>query len=87
MTIKQNLINEYIKSIDFSSGHWALSKMKEDMRSFLGEEPGIDVIYKKDVLLNETTMVAKEFVNIDKIEIIFYDVDNKFKKMEYKIGV
>jgi len=56
------------------------------MRRFLGEEPGIDVIYKKDVMVNEVSGEAKEFVDVDKIQIIFTDTDDKFKKIEFILG-
>ena len=84
-SMKEMAIREYISRIDFKKDDWKLSQIKEDMRRFLGEEPGIDIIYKKDVLLNEATMKAEEFVDIDKIQIIFYDTDDKFKKLEFII--
>lgn len=86
MTLKESAIRDYISNIDFKRDDWALPKIKEDMRKFLGEEPGIDIIYKKDVLINEATMKAEEIVDIDKVEIVFYDTDEKFKKLEFKIG-
>lgn len=86
MTLKESSIRDYVSNIDFSSDEWGLSKMKKDMRVFLGEEPAIDVIYKKDVLINEDTEEAREIMDIDKVEIVFYDTDEKFKKVEFKIG-
>jgi hypothetical protein len=56
------------------------------MRRFLGEEPGIDVIYKKDVMVNEVSGESKEFVDVDKIQIIFTDTDDKFKKLEFLVN-
>jgi hypothetical protein len=50
------------------------------MRKFLGEVPAIDIIYKKDVMINEVTGKAKEIVDIEKVQIIFLDLDDKFKK-------
>jgi hypothetical protein len=85
MTLKEHSIREYISRIDFKRDDWKLSTIKEEMRRFLGEEPGIDVIYKKDVLINEDTMKAEEFVDVDRIEIVFYDTDERFKKLEFKI--
>lgn len=85
-SMKEMAIKEYISRIDFKNDDWKLSKIKEDMRRFLGEEPGIDVIYKKDVLINEATMRAEEYVDIDKIQIIFYDTDERFKKLEFIIS-
>jgi hypothetical protein len=84
-SLKEMSIREYISKIDFKRDDWKLSQIKEDMRRFLGEEPGIDIIYKKDVLLNEATMKAEEFVDIDRIQIIFTDTDDRFKKIEFII--
>jgi hypothetical protein len=84
-SLKEMAIREYISRIDFKRDDWNLSKIKEDMRKFLGEEPGIDIIYKKDVLLNEATMKSEEFVDIDRIQIIFTDTDDRFKKVEFII--
>ena len=86
MTLKETAIREYISKIDFKRDPWALPQIKQDMRNFLGEEPGIDVIYRKDVMVNETTGEPEEFKDIDKIQIVFYDTDEKFKKLEFKIG-
>lgn len=84
-SMKEMSIKEYISRIDFKKDDWKLSEIKQDMRRFLGEEPGIDIIYKKDVLLNEATMKAEEFMGIDRIQIVFYDTDDRFKKLEFII--
>lgn len=85
-SMKEMAIKEYIAKINFRTDDWKLSQIKEDMRRFLGEEPGIDIIYKKDVMINETTGEAVEFKDIDKVEIIFTDTDDKFKKLEFIIS-
>lgn len=84
-SIKEMSIREYISKIDFKRDDWKLSKIKEDMRRFLGEEPGIDIIYKRDVMINEVTGEAQEFKDIDRISIVYYDLDDKFKKVEFII--
>jgi threonine aldolase len=84
--MKEIAIKEYIAGIDFRADDWKLSKIKEDMRRFLGEEPGIDVIYKKDVMVNEFTGEAKEFKDIAKVEIVFTDTDDRFKKLQFFVG-
>ena len=81
-SLKEMSIREYISKIDFKSDDWKLSQIKEDMRRFLGEEPGIDILYKKDVMINEVTGKAQEFKDIDRIQIIFTDKDDRFKKIE-----
>lgn len=85
-SMKEMAIREYIAKINFKTDDWKLSRIKEDMRRFLGEEPGIEVIYKKDVALNEFTGEAKEFVDVDKIQIVFTDTDDRFKKIEFLVG-
>ncbi len=87
MTIKEQEIRNYISEIDFKSGNWSLKEMSENMRRFLGEEPGIDVEYVSSVLINEDTDKAYEIKELDKITIVFFDMDEKFKKLEFKIGV
>lgn len=83
--MKEMAIREYIAKINFKTDDWKLSRIKEDMRRFLGEEPGIEVLYKKDVMLNEFTGEAKEFLDVDKISIVFTDVDDRFKKLEFLV--
>ena len=84
-SLKEMPIREYVSRIDFKSDDWKLSQIKEDMRRFLGEEPGIDILYKKDVMINEVTGKAQEFKDIDRIQIIFTDTDDRFKKIEFII--
>jgi hypothetical protein len=84
-SLKEISIRDYISRINFKTDDWKLSQIKEDMRKFLGEEPGIDIVYKKDVMVNEFTGEAKEFKQIDKVQIVFTDLDNRFKKIEFII--
>lgn len=84
-SLKEMSIREYISKIDFRRDDWKLSQIKEDMRRFLGEEPGIDIIYKKDVMINEVTGKAQEIKDIDRICIIFTDTDDRFKKIEFSV--
>ena len=84
--MKEIAIRDYISKIDFKHDDWKLSQLKEEMRRFLGEEPGVDIIYKKDVMVNEFTGESKEFLDIDKIQIIFTDTDDRFKKIEFLLS-
>jgi len=86
MSLKENAIRDYISNIDFKSDEWKLSRIKEDMRRFLGEEPGIDIIYKKDVMVNEVSGESKEFMDVEKIQIIFTDTNDRFRKLEFIVG-
>ena len=56
------------------------------MTKFLGEEPSIDVVYKKDVMISEVTGIAKEFVDVEKIQIVFTNTSDKFQKLEFMVN-
>jgi hypothetical protein len=84
-SLKEISIKDYISNVDFN-GDWSLSKIKEDMRKFLGEEPGIDIVYKKDVMVNEVSGESKEFSAVNKVQIVFTDTDDKFKKLEFIVN-
>jgi hypothetical protein len=84
-SMKEISIREYISNVNFNREDWSLAKIKEDMRRFLGEEPGIDVIYKKDVIINEILSEAQEISKVDRISIVFTDLDDKFRKVEFLI--
>jgi len=85
MSMKADAIRSYLASIDFKRDDWSLSDIKRDMRVFLGEEPGIDVVYKKDVVLNEFLGEAEEVKKVEKVSIVFTDLDDKFRKLEFLI--
>ena len=38
-------------------------------------------------MVNEVSGESKEFLDIDKIQIIFTDTDDRFKKLEFTLGV
>jgi hypothetical protein len=84
-SMKEMAIRDYISKINFKTDDWKVSQIEEDMRRFLGEVPGIDITYKKDVMINEFTGEAKEFKDIDKISIVFTDLNDKYKKIEFII--
>jgi hypothetical protein len=85
-SMKEIAIRDYISKIDFKRDDWKLSQLKEEMRKFLGEEPGVDIIYKKDVMVNEFSGESKEFLDVDKIQIVFTDTDDRFKKLEFIVN-
>lgn len=84
-SMKEIAIREYISQIDFKRDDWKLSEIKEHMRRFLGEEPGVDIIYKKDVMINELRGEAEEIKAVEKVSIIFTDLDDRFKKVEFLV--
>lgn len=83
--MKESLIREYISGINFK-GDWGISKMKEEMKKFLGEEPGIDIEWEKDALLNEKTGESEVIDKMKKITIVFTDMNEKYKKLDFLIN-
>jgi len=84
-SMKEIAIREYISKIDFKRDDWKLSEIKEQMRRFLGEEPGVDIVYKKDVMINELRGEAEEIKAVQKVSIVYYDLDEKFKKLDFLV--
>ncbi len=84
-SMKEIAIREYLSKIDFNRDDWKLSQIQKEMRMFLGEEPAIDIQYKKDVLINEILGEAQEIKKIDRISIVFTDLDDRFNKLEFII--
>lgn len=84
-SMKELSIREYLSKIDFNRDDWKISQMQKDMRMFLGEEPAIDIQYKKDVMINEILGEAQEIKKIEKISIVFTDLNDKFNKLEFII--
>lgn len=85
MTLKESAIRDYISNIDFKRDDWKLSDIKRDMRKFLGEEPSIDIDYKNDILIDEIVGEAKSIKSLEKVSIVFFDTDDRFKKLEFLI--
>ena len=85
-SLKEIAIREYISKIDWKRDNWSYQRIEEDMKKFLGERPTLDVKYQKDVMVNEVTGEAKEFKDISKIQIVFTDTDDRFKKIEFIVN-
>lgn len=84
-TIKTNFVKEYLSNINFKNGDWSVEKIKEDLRKVLGEYPAIDIGYKRDVSINETTGKAIEIHNANRFTIVFTDENGSFRKIDLKL--
>lgn len=83
-SMKETAIRQFIGQIDWKN-NWNYQIIEEEMRRFLGERPSLDVKWKKDVMVNEFTGESKEINKIEKICVIFTDLDEKIKKLEFII--
>lgn len=83
--MKENNIHNYMMGIDFSSDDWSVDMIKDNIKNMSGEVPGIKINYTKDVLINEIKGEAQEYKKLKSIEIVFTDLDDKIKRVEYLI--
>ena len=82
--MKELAIRDYISKVNWKA-NWNYKVIEEDMRRFLGERPSLEPEYKKDVFINEVTGEAKEISKLEKISVIFTDLDNRIKKLTFLI--
>lgn len=80
--IKENYIKEYLSNINFKLNDWSVDTIKDDLKKILGEYPAVDVVYKKDVSINETTGEAEEIHGIEKFSVVFTNEQESFRKIE-----
>ncbi len=83
-SLKENIIREYMATVNFKAD-WAYEIIEQELQRRLGERPSMDVKYKKDVMILEGSRKAKEIKVLEKISIIYTDLDNKIKKIDINI--
>ena len=87
MSIKESIIQNYISSINWKRDDWKISEIKDYLKKSLGEEPSVVVNWKKDVMINEVSGSAEEIKVPESVQIVFTDLDDKIKKLQYKLTV
>ena len=80
-SLKESAIRDFISKIDWKRDNWDHTVIEEQMRSFLGERPSLDIRYQKDVMVNEVSGESKEFWRIGEISVVFTDTDDKIKNI------
>lgn len=84
---KRKLINDFIYQFDTLEDA-SISKIKEGLRSILGEEPGIEFEYNKERQINEAGEWERDlkghFKNIEKLKTIkiFYTYINEQNQLK-----
>ena len=83
---KEQIITEYLGNVDFN-GDWSYRTIQRELHKLIGEEPAINVEYKKDVYISELNSEAKEINTVDKIDIVFSpDLDHTVKTLSFTVG-
>jgi uncharacterized protein Veg len=81
-SIKLETIKNIILSFQFEN-QWKIKDIKEKIKLSIGEEVGLNISYKKDVIINEVLNKAEVLKVIDVISITFTDVDDKIKTVDF----
>ncbi len=81
-SIKLETIKKILLSYKFE-GDWRVKDIKEQIKIAIGEEVGLNILYKKDAKINEVLNKAEEINVIDKISITFTDLDDKIKTVDF----
>lgn len=85
--MKENMITEYIKNIDFANQNFSVEDIKKEIKNIILEYPAIEVSYTKDRQITEdkNSGQKKEVIeeNVKSITIAFSDGDYE---MDYGDG-
>jgi hydrogenase maturation factor HypE len=84
-SMKEDSIRKFILDYDFSNENWSVNEIKANLKRLLGEEPAIKINYNKDVAVNEISGEAKEITKLASISIVFTDLDDNMKKLEFQL--
>jgi len=82
--MKEAAIREFLSKVDWSK-NWSYQVLENEMKSFLGERPTLDIKYQKDVSINENTQETIEIQKLVSVSVIFTDDKDKIKKLEFLI--
>jgi hypothetical protein len=71
-SFKEQRINNYISDV-FSDTEVNIdvNKIKRDLHQLLGEEPGVQINYKQDIILAEDGTEPKRMEKLDSITIVY----------------
>lgn len=75
--MKEQMITEYVKNIDFLTQNFSVKQIKEDLKTILMETPAINIEYNKEnMIVEDKTTGEKTTVresNVKSITIAFSD--------------
>ncbi len=86
--MKEDMVKNYILNLDlsnFKTNNLTIKEIKEGLKNILGDIPGVEINYKKDIMIKEENGVKKRILddNIKSITVAFIDGE----KLDHKSGV
>jgi len=70
---KEYLINNYMKDVD--AKNLSVSKIKEDLKKILHEEPFVELEYETEYVLNEINKESEKKENLAKVKIFYSEIN------------
>ena len=70
---KELLINNYMKDVD--GKNISVSKIKEDLKAILHEEPFIELEYETEYVLNEVNKKSEKKESLTKVKIFYSEIN------------
>jgi hypothetical protein len=89
-TMKEQMVANYVKNIDFtnfSNSEITVSKIKQDLKNILKENPAVEIIYNGEVMVTENGDGKKNrklIESVQSIVVAFIDgeyIDNNGNKI------
>ena len=84
-SMKETSIHDYFGKINLRDRGLNLNRIEEDLVKILGERPSVNPTWVKDVMLSEDRKNAREIKRLDSISVVFTDLDEKIKKIEFRV--
>lgn len=72
---KEFLINEYMKDVE--SKNISISKIKQDLKKILHEEPFVELQYDTEYVINEINKVSEKKESLTKIKIYYSNINTQ----------
>ena len=72
---KEYLINEYMKDVD--GKNISVSKIKEDLKKILQEEPFVELEYETEYVLNEINKETEKKESLTKVKIFYSEINTQ----------
>jgi len=70
---KEYLINQYMKDVD--GKNISVSKIKEDLKAILHEEPFVELEYETEYVLNEVNKKSEKKESLTKVKIFYSEIN------------
>lgn len=68
---KESIIEEYLKNVNFSDPKFSVNRIKQELRTMLKEEPGIQLSWQVHKAVNEVTNKETIVEKINTVKVVY----------------